>query len=139
MKDIFLFVVRRCLLTYVIRIQKKTSTRMSCLLNRTISHSQSVRVTSSLNTSQILKSRMVFKSQYPLICDRMFNTYETHTFCLRDRGFRLVFSYKTTLYVTAFSYEYSRRISREDRNPYLNYLNDEQLFGINLSRIIICI
>ena len=107
---------------------------MSCLLNRTILHSQSVRTTLSLSTSQILKSRVVFKSQCPLICDCMFNVYGTHVFCLRDRGFHLVSLYKTTLYATVLSYEYSRRISREGRNPYLNCLNDEQLLDTSSSR-----
>ena len=105
---------------------------MFYFLNRTISHLQSVRTISNLNTNQILKSRVVFKSQYPLICGHIFNTYETHAFCLRDHEFRLISLYKTTLYATVLSYEYSRRISREDRNPYPNCLNDEQLFDTNL-------
>ena len=79
---------------------------------------------------------MVFKSQYSLICDRIFNTYEIHTFCLRDRGFRLIFSYKTTLYIVTFSYEYLRQILRENRNSYFNCLNDEQLFDISSSKTI---
>ena len=134
LKDFSFFIVRRCLLVYVVRTQKETSTRMFYFLNRTILYSQSIRTVSDLSTSQIFKSRMVFKSQYPLICGHIFNTYETHTFCLRDRGFRLVSSYKTTLYVATFSYKYSRRISREDRNPYPNCLNDEQLFDTSSSR-----
>ena len=107
---------------------------MSCLLDRTILHSQSVRTASGLNTSQILKSWVVFKSQCPLICDHMFNVYGAHAFCLQGRGFRLVSSHETTLYATALSYEYSRRISREGRNPYPSCLNDEQLFDTSSSR-----
>ena len=107
---------------------------MSCLLNKTILHLQSVRTVSSLSTSQILKSRVVFKSQYPLICGHMLDTYGVYTFCLRGRGFRLVSSHETTLYTVAFSYKYSRRILREDRNPYLSCLNDEQLFDTSSSR-----
>ena len=107
---------------------------MSCLLNRTILHLQSVRTVSSLNTNQIFKSRVVFKSQYLLICGRILNVYGIHTFCLRGRGFRLVSSYKTTLYVTVFSYEYLRRISREGRNSYPSCLNDEQLLDASSPR-----
>ena len=136
MKDFSFLVIWCCLLVRVVRTQKETSTRMSCLLNRTISHLQSVRTVSSLNTSQILKSQVVFKSQCPLIYGRMLDTYETHAFCLRGCGFYLVSSYETTLHVTVFSYEYLRRISREGRNPYPNCLNDKQLFDTSLSRTL---
>jgi hypothetical protein len=47
--------------------QKGTSTEVSYLLNRTISHPLIVGSVSGLSMSQINKSRVVFKSQYPLI------------------------------------------------------------------------
>jgi hypothetical protein len=53
---------------YVACSQKGTSTEVSYLLNRTISHPLIVGSVSGLSTSQINKSRMVFKSQCPLIC-----------------------------------------------------------------------
>ena len=134
LKNFSLLVIRCCLLVYVVRTQKGTSTRVFCLLDRTISHSQPVRTVSGLSTSQILKSRIVFKSQCPLICGRIFDAYGAHVFYLRGHGFHLVSSYETTLYVIVFSYEYSRRILREGRNPYLNCLNDEQLFDASSSR-----
>jgi hypothetical protein len=48
--------------------QKGTSTEVSYLLNRMISHPLIVGSVSGLSTSQINKSRVVFKSQCPLIC-----------------------------------------------------------------------
>jgi hypothetical protein len=48
--------------------QKGISTEVSYLLNRMISHPLIVGSVSGLSTSQINKSRVVFKSQYPLIC-----------------------------------------------------------------------
>jgi hypothetical protein len=47
--------------------QKGISTEVFCLLNRTISHPLIVGSASGLSTSQINKSRVVFKSQYPLV------------------------------------------------------------------------
>jgi hypothetical protein len=60
---------RRRLLAHDAWSQKGTSTGVSCLLDRTISHPLIVESASGLSTSQITKSRVVFKSQYPLICD----------------------------------------------------------------------
>ena len=127
LKDFLFLIIQRCLLTHVVRIQKGTSIRMSCLLDRAISHPQSVRAASGLSTSQIPNSQVVFKSQYPLICGRMLNACGTHAFCLRGRGFRLVSSHKVTMHAAALLYEYSRRILQEDRNLYPSCLNDEQL------------
>jgi hypothetical protein len=82
LKDFPLLAAWHCLLARVIRTQKGTSTRVSCLLNRTISHPLPVRAASGLSTSQIFKSRVVFKSQYPLICGRRLNACETRSACV---------------------------------------------------------
>ena len=108
--------------------QKRTSIKISYFLNRTISHSLSISPVSVLSTSQILKSQVVFKSQCPLICGSFVQCVQV-TRVLRTRS-RISFGF---LVVTCN--EYSRRISREDRNPHSSGLNDEQLFSVSSLRV----
>jgi hypothetical protein len=96
--------------------QKRTSTEVSCLLNRTISHLLIVGSVSGLSTSQINKSRVVFKSQCPLICGaRSQRVRNARVLPAQSRWISFSFLVRD---------EYSHWIPREGRNPYPNCLND---------------
>ena len=81
-KDFLFFTVWCCLLACIMQTQKKINIRVFCLLDRMILHSLSVRAASDLSMSQIPKSWMVFKSQYPLICSHRLDACKTHSVCV---------------------------------------------------------
>jgi hypothetical protein len=96
--------------------QKEISIEVSCLLNRTISYPLIVGSASGLSTSQINKSRVVFKSQYPLVCSAQApHMRNARVLPARPRWISFGFLVRD---------EYSHRIPREGRNPYPNCLND---------------